>query len=52
MGSIEERRDGLDVISPASPMGAAIMGASVGDTLSYESPAGGTLSVEIVSLEH
>lgn len=51
VGSIEERRDGLDVISPASPMGAAIMGASVGDTLSYESPAGGTLSVEIVSLE-
>ena len=52
VGSIEERRDGLDVISPASPMGAAIMGASVGDTLSYESPAGGTLSVEIVSIEH
>ena len=51
VGSIEERHDGLDVISPASPMGAAIIGASVGDTLTYESPAGGTLSVQIVSLE-
>lgn len=51
VGSIEERHDGLDVISPASPMGAAIIGASVGDTVSFESPAGGTLSVQIVSLE-
>ena len=51
VGSIEERHDGLDVISPASPMGAAILGAKEGDTLSYESPAGGTLSVQIVSLD-
>lgn len=51
VGSIEERHDGLDVISPASPMGAAIIGADVGDTVSFESPAGGTLSVQIVSLE-
>ena len=51
VGSIEERHDGLDVISPASPMGSAILGAGVGDTLSYESPAGGTLTVQIVSLE-
>ncbi|MXZ78887.1 MAG: transcription elongation factor GreA [Acidimicrobiia bacterium] len=51
VGSIEERHDGLDVISPASPMGAAIIGSSVGDTLTYESPAGGTLTVQIVSLE-
>ena len=51
VGSIEERHDGLDVISPASPMGSAIIGASIGDTLSYESPAGGTLTVQIVSLE-
>ena len=52
VGSIEERHDGLDVISPASPMGAAIIGADVGDTVFFESPAGGTLSVQIVSLEH
>ncbi len=51
VGSIEERHHGLDVVSPASPMGAAIMGAKAGDTLSYEAPAGGTLTVQIVSLE-
>ncbi|MCY4194534.1 MAG: transcription elongation factor GreA [bacterium] len=51
VGSIEERHDGLEVISPASPMGSAIIGAGVGDTLSYESPAGGTLTVQIVSIE-
>lgn len=51
VGSIEERQDGLDVISPASPMGSAIIGAAVGDTVPYESPAGGTLTVQIVSLE-
>ncbi len=50
VGSIEERRDGLDVISPASPMGLAIIGAGVGDTLSYESPAGGLLTVQVVSV--
>ena len=31
-------------------MGAAIIGANVGDTVSFESPADGTLSVHIVSL--
>jgi len=51
VGSIEERHEGLEVISPASPMGSAIIGAGIGDTLSYESPAGGTLTVQIVSLE-
>ena len=51
VGSIEERHDGLDVISPASPMGSAIMGARVGETLPFESPAGGTLTVQIVSID-
>lgn len=51
VGSIEERHDGLDVISPASAMGSAIMGAKVGDTLAFESPAGGSLTVQIVSLD-
>ena len=51
VGSIEERHDGLDVISPASPMGSAIMGARVGETLPFESPAGGTLTVQIMSID-
>ncbi|HRW37758.1 MAG TPA: transcription elongation factor GreA, partial [Aquihabitans sp.] len=37
VGSIEERAD-LDVISPTSPLGQSLIGASLGDTVVYESP--------------
>ncbi len=50
IGSIEERHGDLLVISPGSPMGAALLGASAGDSVSYQAP-GGTLSVEVVSIE-
>ena len=50
LGSIEERREGITVMSPGSPIGAALIGAKVGETVSYEAP-GGKLSVEIVGLE-
>ena len=49
-GSIEERRDGLTVMSPGSPLGEALNGAKVGDTVSYEAP-GGRLSVTVISIE-
>jgi len=51
VGSIEERREGLDNLSPGSPLGEALMGASAGDTVSFETPAGGSLNVEVVSVE-
>ena len=47
VGSIEERHDDLDVISPGSPLGQALLGSSAGDTVSYEAPNGATLSVTI-----
>lgn len=50
IGSIEERRPGVTVMSPGSPLGGALLGAKVGQTVSYEAP-GGALSVEIVSIE-
>lgn len=50
IGSIEERREGIEVASPASPMGAALLGHKVGDIVGYETPSGGTLNVEIVEL--
>ena len=50
LGSIEERREGITVMSPGSPIGAALIGAKVGETVYYEAP-GGKLSVEIVGLE-
>ena len=51
LGSIEERHDELEVISPGSPLGVALMGAKPGDTVSFEAPNGNTLRVEIRSVE-
>lgn len=50
IGSIEERHDDLDVISPTSPLGSALMGAKAGDHVQYEAP-GGVLDVEVVAVE-
>ncbi|NNC81779.1 MAG: transcription elongation factor GreA [Acidimicrobiales bacterium] len=50
VGSIEERQEGLENLSPGSPLGEALMGAKAGDSVSYETPAGMTLSVEVVSV--
>src|SRR3990170_2633054 len=38
IGSIEERHDDLDVISPSSPLGEALLGASKGDTVEFTAP--------------
>ena len=51
LGSIEERHDELEVISPGSPLGAALLGAKPGDTVSFEAPNGNTLRVEIRAVE-
>jgi len=40
VGRIEEQREGLDVVSPTSPMGVALMGAKLGDTVAYQAPSG------------
>lgn len=50
LGSIEERGAGHPVVSPGSPLGQALLGREVGDTVEYEAP-NGKLSVEIVSVE-
>ncbi len=50
VGSIEERREGVTIMSSASPLGAALLGAKVGETVSYEAP-GGMLAVDIVAIE-
>jgi transcription elongation factor GreA len=49
VGSIEERHDELNVISPGSPLGRALLGRAPGDVVEYEAP-GGTLRVEIVTI--
>jgi transcription elongation factor GreA len=50
LGSIEERHDDLDVMSPGSPLGSALLGRSAGDTVSFEAPDGSTIEVEIVDV--
>jgi transcription elongation factor GreA len=49
IGSIEERRDGVSIISPNSPLGQALMGQPVGATVGYDAPSG-KLEVEIVEI--
>jgi transcription elongation factor GreA len=47
VGSIEERRGDMPVVSPSAPLGQALLGKRAGDSVEYEAP-GGKLSVEIV----
>jgi transcription elongation factor GreA len=49
VGSIEERRGDMPVVSPGAPLGQALLGKSAGDTVAYDAP-GGTLRVEIVKV--
>ena len=49
VGSIEERREGVAVISPGSPLGQALIGHEAGTSVEYDAPSG-TLRVEIVSV--
>lgn len=50
IGSIEERRDGVTIMSPGSPLGQALMGSAPGDTVTFEAPAG-PLDVVVVDIE-
>jgi transcription elongation factor GreA len=49
IGSIEERREGVLVTSPNSPLGQALLGHQAGDKVTYEAPSG-QLAVEIVEI--
>jgi transcription elongation factor GreA len=49
IGSIEEKPEGVLVASPTSPLGEALLGKRVGDTVEYEAPSG-VLKVKIVGL--
>jgi transcription elongation factor GreA len=48
LGSREITSDEYDVYSEKSPLGSAVMGAKIGDTVSYTAPNGKAISVEIV----
>jgi transcription elongation factor GreA len=48
LGAREIEDDSLDVFSPQSPLGSAILGAKKGDTVAYTAPNGKKLEVEIL----
>lgn len=50
VGSIEERREGVEVASPESPLGSALLGHKAGDVVEYETPSGAKLKVEIATV--
>jgi transcription elongation factor GreA len=50
IGHMEEKTGDLDVVSPNSPLGSALLGARQGDTVEYEAP-NGKLRVEVVAVE-
>jgi transcription elongation factor GreA len=52
LGSREEAATAsISVYSPTSPLGAAVLGQKVGDSVSYSTPAGKTFNVEILKAE-
>jgi transcription elongation factor GreA len=48
LGAREMADDDIQVFSPQSPLGSALIGARVGDTVSYQAPNGKQLQVVIV----
>jgi transcription elongation factor GreA len=50
VGSIEERRGDMPVVSPSAPLGKALLGKRAGTTVEYEAP-GGALKVTLVAVE-
>jgi transcription elongation factor GreA len=50
VGNVEEVVEGADVISPSSPLGGALEGASAGDSVTYEAP-NGALTVTVIKVE-
>jgi len=50
VGHIEEDAGGLDVVSPTAPLGAALIGARAGDTVSFAAP-NGDLRVRVIGVE-
>ncbi|MEM9042827.1 MAG: transcription elongation factor GreA [Actinomycetota bacterium] len=50
IGNMEEEAEGADVISPTSPLGAALDGASAGDTITYDAP-NGALTVKVIAVD-
>ena len=52
IGHIEERREGVEIMSPKAPLGAALIERRVEEWVEYEAPNGNKLRVRILDVEH
>ena len=52
LGSREDEHDEFEILSASSPMGTAITGAKVGDTTSFTTPGGVSISVTVTDIRH
>jgi transcription elongation factor GreA len=50
LGSLDQADEGVDVITPTSPLGQALQGARVGSTVSYAAGAGRTMYATVVAI--
>jgi transcription elongation factor GreA len=50
IGLVEQAGSGVEVITPTSPLGAVLIGASPGDQVSYRVATGATLTVKLVAI--
>ncbi|MDT4916581.1 MAG: transcription elongation factor GreA [Pseudonocardiales bacterium] len=50
LGSVDEAADGVDVITPASPLGKVLQGAPIGATLSYAARPGRSLKAKVIAV--
>jgi transcription elongation factor GreA len=50
IGPVEQAAGGVDVITPASPLGTALLGSKPGQTVSYRAANGRTLSVTLTGI--
>ncbi|HAP78228.1 MAG TPA: transcription elongation factor GreA [Acidimicrobiaceae bacterium] len=50
IGHPEEKTDALDIMSPQSPLGAALLGKAEGDVVEYQAP-NGVLKVRVLEVE-
>ena len=51
VGVLEEAGEAVEVITPASPLGRALLGARSGDVVSYRAASGVTLQATVVDVD-
>jgi transcription elongation factor GreA len=52
IGHIEEKTDGIEIMSPSSPIGSALLGHNEGDKVNITLENGAKVSVEVVKVSN